>query len=74
MLNGSARIVAIHPRARARLDWLVLIVVIRPLGWRLLATLLLWIAGVAALILSSDGVDQAGTQSQAGISLQESSG
>jgi hypothetical protein len=37
---------------------LVLIVVIRPLGWRLLATLLLWIPGVAALTLFSDGLDQ----------------
>jgi hypothetical protein len=42
----------------AMIGALVLIVVIRPLGWRLLATLLLWIAGVAALILFSDGLDE----------------
>lgn len=37
---------------------LVLIVVIRPLGWRLLTTALLWIPGVTALIVFSDGLDQ----------------
>lgn len=37
---------------------LVLIVVIRPLGWRLLGSLVLWIPAVAALILFSDGLDQ----------------
>lgn len=42
----------------ATIGALVLIVVIRPLGWRLLAALLLWIVGVAALILFADGLDQ----------------
>jgi hypothetical protein len=37
---------------------LVLIVVIRPLGWRLLAAVLAWIPGAAALILFSDGLDK----------------
>ena len=37
---------------------LVLIVVIRPLGWRFLAAALLWIPGVTALMLFADGLDQ----------------
>lgn len=37
---------------------LVLIVVIRPFGWRLLATLFLSILGIAALILFSYGLEQ----------------
>lgn len=37
---------------------LVLIVAIRPIGWRLLAAFLLWIPGAASLILFSDGLDQ----------------
>ena len=37
---------------------LVLIVVIRPLGWRLLATIALWVVGVAALIVFADAADE----------------
>ena len=51
VLPGVAGIVAI-------IGALILIVVIRPLGWRLLATGLLWVMGVAGLIVSSDGLDQ----------------
>ena len=47
--------------ALALIGALVVIVVIRPLGWRLLATLLLWLAGIAALLLFSDGMDQSWT-------------
>jgi hypothetical protein len=36
----------------------VLIVAIRPLGWRLLATIPMWLAGVALLIMSTDELDQ----------------
>lgn len=44
--------------ALATLGELVLVVTIRPLGWRLLATLLLWIPSIAALLLFSDALDR----------------
>jgi hypothetical protein len=37
---------------------LVAIVVIRPLVWRVLATGVLWVAGVTSLIVLADGLDR----------------
>ena len=58
LARGLIVVVPFFAGVAAMIVALVGIVVIRPLGWRLLATFLLWIPGAAALILFSDGLDQ----------------